>query len=259
MRDDADLVSGKNRLQELQVALGYTFCDEALLQEALTHRSFTNEVKSQSHNERLEFLGDAVLDDHISRLLFDRFPTASEGLLTRYRAALVREQTLHQIALALDLGPLLRLGKGEAQSGGQQKPRLLASALEALLGAIRLDGDHEASGRVVRRLFETPMEELTDDASDYKSRLQERVQRLGCSPPVYRLVSSNGPEHSKQFVIEVVVADVGVATGEGRSKAIASQRAAQSAMKLGDEGLLQVGANDTPAPAGNKQCLGEPE
>lgn len=222
----------------LEHELGYRFKDVALLMRALTHRSFTNESSSSGHNERLEFLGDAVLDDHVSRMLFERYPEASEGLLTRYRAALVREEMLASLAAAMELGPLLRMGRGEMQTGGQEKPRLLASALEALLGAVRLDGGYEATEALVRRLFDEPMKHLDDDASDYKSRLQERVQRLGAPPPVYRLLRSEGPEHDKRFVIEVVVATHGVACGEGRSKAAASQRAAQAAMELSDVRLV---------------------
>ena len=238
MSDASDPKVFARALEALQEKLSYRFEKLALLHRALTHRSYANEVKSEDHNERLEFLGDAVIDDHVSAMLFDTYPEATEGTLTRFRAALVREEALHAIATGLDLGPLLRLGRGELQTGGQKKPRLLASALEALIGAVRVDGGTEASAGVVRRLFVGPMSELQEDASDYKSSLQERVQRLGDTPPTYRLVRSEGPEHDKRFVIEVVVASRSVAEGEGRSKAAASQRAARLAMQLSDEQLV---------------------
>ena len=242
MSDPLDSKAYGDAFESLQGKLSYAFEDPSLLCQALTHRSFSNESK-EKHNERLEFLGDAVLDEHISMMLFRRYPDATEGTLTRYRASLVREPTLAAIAIEYELGPLLRLGRGELQTGGKEKPRLLASALEAVIGAIRLDGGIEASAQVVRRLFEDTMSEELEDANDSKSRLQERVQRLSMPPPTYRLLRTSGPEHNKRFVIEVVVASRVLAEGEGRSKSVASKRAAQRALALSDEELVTGGEN----------------
>ena len=180
------------QLAELEKELGYSFSDASLLVRALTHVSYDRE-KSAGHNEVLEFLGDAVLDLAISDLLIRSFPEKSEGDLSRMRAALVNSTVLPEKAALLNLGPLLRLGKGEERSGGRDKPSILAGAFEALLGAVYRDGGYEAARRLVERYFTTDVKGKSLGQQDYKTRLQEISQMLFHAPPSYRLVSESGP------------------------------------------------------------------
>jgi ribonuclease III len=171
---------------QLEKELGYSFSDASLLVRALTHVSYDHE-KSAGHNEVLEFLGDAVLDLAISDLLIRSFPEKSEGDLSRMRAALVNSTVLPEKAALLNLGPLLRLGKGEERSGGRDKPSILAGAFEALLGAVYRDGGYEAARRLVERHFAADVKEKNLGQQDYKTRLQEISQMLFHGPPSYRL------------------------------------------------------------------------
>lgn len=192
--------------------LAYEFADAALLQRALTHRS-----AGSDNNERLEFLGDSVLNFVISGALYERCPQASEGDLSRLRAVLVRERTLAEIARRLDLGPALILGSGEKRDGSQRRDSILADAVEALLGAIYSEGGFDEASRVTLNLFAERLDDLPDpDAvKDAKTRLQEWLQARRRALPQYRIVNRSGPEHAQEFVVTCRLPD-GDETCEGR-------------------------------------------
>ena len=217
-------------LKQLEKELGYSFSDASLLLRALTHVSYDRE-KSVGHNEVLEFLGDAVLDLAISDVLIRSFPQKSEGDLSRMRAALVNSVVLAEKAALLNLGALLRLGKGEERSGGRDKPSILAGAFEALLGAIYRDGGYEAARRLVERYFAADVREKSLGQQDYKTRLQEISQMLFHAPPSYRLVSESGPDHDKCFVTEIAVGGNVLGEGNGKTKKQSEQEAAKQALE----------------------------
>jgi ribonuclease III len=219
----------EQQLLLVEKELAYSFADAALLTRALTHVSYNRE-KSAGHNEVLEFLGDAVLDLAISDLLIRSFPEKSEGDLSKMRAALVNSAALAEKAALLNLGPALRLGKGEERSGGRDKPSILAGAFEALLGAVYRDGGYEASRRLVERYFAADIREKKLGQQDYKTRLQEISQMLFHAPPHYRLVSETGPDHDKCFVAEIAVGGKVLGKGEGRTKKQSEQEAAKQAL-----------------------------
>lgn len=205
-------------------------------EQALTHSSYAHEhsLGSHAHNERLEFLGDAVLELTISEALYRRFPDLPEGKLTRFRAGLVCEESLSQLANKLGLGAYLRLGKGEAASGGRQRPSLLADAFEALLGAIYLDLGFEAVRQVVETLFSPLFEDLSRGClrHDYKTLMQEHTQAVLATTPEYRIVAERGPDHSKVFVAQLILNQKVLGEGSGRSKKEAEQEAARVAYGL---------------------------
>ncbi|MBL0090339.1 MAG: ribonuclease III [Ideonella sp.] len=212
-------------LAALQRRLGHMFADPQLLQRALTHRSF-----GVDHNERLEFLGDAVLNLAVSSLLFERFSGSDEGDLTRVRAHLVREESLHRAALTLALPAVLRLSEGEARGGGAQRPSILADALEALIGAIYLDGGFDPAVGLVRRLFGELITGSEADSwrKDAKTELQEWLQARRLPVPTYRIVATRGQAHAQTFEVECAVPVLSVAEpGEGRSRRTAEQEAAR--------------------------------
>jgi ribonuclease-3 len=216
--------------------IGYRFRDPALFREALTHKSFSNEQTGSPvpHNERLEFLGDAVLDLAISQIIFRAFPAQPEGELTRIRAEVVQEKSLAALGRGLDLGACLRLGKGEAKSGGHDKDSLIADALEALLGAIFIDGGFEAALDIIEKLFSAS---VTQSARrkfgvDYKTRLQELLQARHGHPPVYSLTKTEGPEHQRLYTVEVRFDDRTIGRGQGKNKKGAEQQAAREALTL---------------------------
>lgn len=217
-------------LKPLQEALGYTFNDPNRLVRSLTHVSYERQ-KSEGHNEVLEFLGDAVLDLAVSDLLIQRNPDKPEGVLSKMRAALVNSTVLAEKATSLDLGPLLRIGKGEELSGGRSKPSILAGAFEAILGAIYQDGGYEPAHRVVDRYFGADVTAKKLGQHDYKTRLQEISQMLFRVPPDYRIVSETGPDHEKFFVTEITVGGKVLGKGEGRSKKQSEQQAAKKALQ----------------------------
>jgi ribonuclease-3 len=222
------------RMLALEKRLGYRFDNAGLLQRALTHRSFGAE-----HNERLEFLGDAVLALAVSRLLYERLAASDEGELTRVRAHLVREDSLHRAALALGLPEALRLSEGEARGGGALRPSILADALEAVVGAVFLDGGHEPAFELVRRLFGEQIETSDLDRKDAKTELQEWLQARRLPVPAYRIVATRGEKHAQTFEVECAVAVLGLAgQGEGRSRRAAEQEAARrmlDALKASDQ------------------------
>lgn len=222
-------------IQAFQADNDLAFRDVTLLEEAFTHRSYLNEQDDETlrHNERLEFLGDAVLDLLVTDLLFRRYPDMPEGDLTRLRAALVRTETLADIAAGLGIGEMLRMGHGEAISGGRARRNNLCGAFEALLGALYIDQGIEAvKDFVIPRL--TPLLEhiLTEGLHmDARSALQEWSQAVHNVTPVYRIVEATGPDHDKDFTIEVVIGDTVIATGSGKSKQTAAQAAARAALR----------------------------
>ena len=217
-------------LQALQRRLGHHFARPTLLVQALTHRSFGAE-----DNERLEFLGDAVLSLGVSALLYERFSGSDEGDLTRVRAHLVREDSLHRAALALGLPEVLRLSEGEGRGGGAQRPSILADAVEALIGAVFLDGGYAPAQTVVQRLFGEVIQSTEADswAKDAKTELQEWLQARRISVPAYRITATRGQAHAQTFEVECAVPSLGLAErGEGRSRRIAEQEAARRLLEL---------------------------
>ena len=213
----------------LEQALGHVFKTPGLLQTALTHRSH-----SSPHNERLEFLGDSVLNATIARCLFDLFPDLPEGDLSRLRANLVRQDSLHRLARQLSLGNFLRLGEGELKSGGCKRPSILADALEALFGAVWLDAGCEAAGAVISRLYADMLTEITpgQPIKDAKTRLQEWLQGRQRPLPLYELVLESGDDHAKQFVARCTTLDPPLtADGEGTSRRNAEQAAAAALLE----------------------------
>ncbi len=230
----------EDQAEELCQRLGYQFRDISLLLNALCHASFSNEQPQLEleNNERLEFLGDAVLELAVSHILMDRFAQAEEGTLSRYRAALVDETGLYQVAMAIGLGKYLFLGKGEELSGGREKPSILADAMEALIGAVYIDGGFDQAKRVIIKLFSSRIEDLgnKDMIHDFKSLLQELTQQRYKTIPAYRLVEEWGPPHDKVFRVSLAIRGEVVAHGEGKSKKEAEQRAAKVAyMKMRKE------------------------
>ena len=212
-------------LDALQQRLGHVFAQPALLTRALTHRSY-----GLAHNERLEFLGDAVLNTVVSALLYQRFSGSDEGDLTRVRAHLVREDSLHRAALTPGLPQVLRLSEGEARGGGAQRASILADAFEALVGAAFLDGGFEAAQNVVRRLFGELIDgtEIDSWSKDPKTELQEWLQARRLAVPSYRIVATRGQAHAQTFEVECLVAPLGLSErGEGRSRRAAEQQAAR--------------------------------
>ncbi len=218
---------------ELSKRIGYRFKDRSILLNALCHASFSNEQSSSQlpNNERLEFLGDAVLELAISDLLMDRFSNAEEGLLSRYRATLVDEAGLCRVATGIELGKYIFLGKGEELSGGREKPSILADAMEALIGAVYMDGGFERAKAVVIRLFSPRIQKLGNKEMvyDFKSLLQELTQQEYKTIPAYRLVEEWGPPHDKVFRVSVSIRGEVVAHGQGKSKKEAEQQAARIA------------------------------
>jgi ribonuclease-3 len=225
-------------LAALQARLRHTFADARLLQVALTHRSF-----SADHNERLEFLGDSVLNLAVAHLLYTRLSELPEGDLSRVRANLVKQDTLHQLAVKLALSPLLRLGEGEARSGGPNRPSILADAVEALIGAVYLDAGYGAAEALVQRLYEsveiTPRMEAA--AKDPKTELQEWLQGHKMKLPAYRVVGTLGAAHKQTFDVECEVVEMGLTErGIGGSRR-AGEQAAAAAM------LIRLKAHGTKA------------
>ena len=221
---------------DFQNQIGYQFSNPALLYQALTHKSYSNELKTEniSDNEKMEFLGDAVLDLVLSDQLMRLYVNDNEGQLSKKRASLVNEVTLHESALSLGVGELLRLGRGEASTGGAEKPRILASALEAIFGAVFLDGGFNASQLVILDLFKEKIISLSlmdDFQMDYKTRLQEKLQKEFKQVPQYHLIGEDGPEHNKVFKVEVAIDNKILGRGEGRSKKQAEQAAAAQALE----------------------------
>lgn len=223
--------------QEIERSFGYSFRDSSLLAEALTHRSYANEYNSEDlpDNERLEFLGDAVLDLIISEYLLMALPDSPEGELTRIRAEVVALPSLARLAKSLNIGSALLLGKGEERSGGREKSSLLADAVESLIGAIFIDGGFDAVKDVVLPLFVPLLRKASSvEGQDFKSRLQELLQGSHRDLPVYELFETSGPAHERTYHVNVLIDKQIRGTGQGRTKKAAEQAAAEAALSVLD-------------------------
>ena len=220
---------------EIERIAGYSFRNRALLEEALTHRSRAQESATPIHNERLEFLGDAVLGLIVGERLVEIYPVASEGQLTKLKAYIVSAANLVEVGRALDLGKFLRLGRGEDLSGGREKKTLLVDGLEALLAAIYLDGGIEAARRFCRQhiLTDTALAAATgqSEAGNFKSGLQEWLQQQRLPTPSYKVVRESGPPHDRRFHVELRVGTLFTSQAEGSTKKSAEQTAAQAALE----------------------------
>lgn len=221
---------GTHTLPQLGDRLGYSFRDPALAQLALTHRSWCSENPGHESNERLEFLGDAVLGLVVTEFVFNRYPTMPEGQLAKTRASVVNASTLAELAASVGLGTALRLGKGEESSGGRSKSSLLADAMEAVIGAVYLDGGYDAARTVVLTLLTDRIEAAAEGPGeqDFKTQLQELAARRYDGLPVYT-IRHEGPDHEKRFFATVRLDGVVKGEGEGRSKKQAEQAAAKAA------------------------------
>jgi ribonuclease-3 len=234
------------RLGELEESLGYRFTDIGLLENALTHRSFVNEnpAVSTNDNERLEFLGDAVLELTITDMLMQKFPDYAEGQLSKLRASVVNEQPLAELARRFRLGEFLLLGRGEESSGGRTKVSLLANAFESIIAAMFLDAGFDRTAAFIGTLFAPLMGEGAATAvyRDYKTTVQEVCQIRFRDVPRYVLISETGPDHDKRFETSLVIGEQAIATGTGRNKKEAEQQAAKSAL----EAFQTMPNNDSP-------------
>lgn len=229
----------KKQLRAVEKRISYSFKKKEILRRALTHKSYANERRweASQHNERLEFLGDAVLELAVSEFLMERFPDYSEGELSKLRAGIVNERQLTELAREIELGTYLYLGRGEEQTSGREKSSLLADTYEALLGGIYLDGGYKKVKKIIHRQYarlldKTPVQHFY---RDYKTDLQERSQAQFRSIPRYRLAGERGPDHSKTFEVELYIRDRLMGRGSGRSKKEAEQAAAREALdELGE-------------------------
>jgi ribonuclease-3 len=233
-------------LSDAEQLLNLTFSNKTLLQRALTHRSYLNENPDHplEDNERLEFLGDAILDFITGEYLYHRYPEMAEGQLTNLRSALVRTEKLAQFATELGLGQLLFLGRGEEENGGRERIAILCDAFEALIGAIYLDKGIEVVRQFAHNIIEPALALTFDVASekDAKSRLQEIAQSYYQVTPTYRTIQEQGPDHAKEFTVEAVIAGRVYGQGTGYSKQTAAQAAALKALQLLELELAQMGA-----------------
>lgn len=237
-RADGSTGSSILHFERLQTRLGYRFGDRAILLQALTHTSYGHEFLQDRpfalrDNERLEFLGDAILDVVVSDILLETYPEANEGHLSKMRAAAVNEKTLAAVARSIQLHEVIRLGKGETQTGGNLKPSILSSGFEALIAAIYLDGGYNAVYPVVRHLFSPMFAEERDEKvyCDHKTQLQEIVQARWKVTPTYHLLQTWGPDHAKVFEVEVRMKGCTLGHAEGNSKKDAEQNAARAAIQ----------------------------
>ena len=219
-------------MKSLEEKLGYTFQDKSLLENALTHSSCANESKGRLHsNERLEFLGDSILGMVVAEHLYRNHPDLPEGELTRTRAALVCEESLVEVAHDLGLGDYLKLGKGEEAGGGRTRPSIRADAVEAVLAAVYLDGGIGSARKIIQKYILSREIEGLNSQRDYKTALQELIQRESGQSLKYRLTGSEGPDHDKRFFVEVDLNGQPVGAGKGRSKKEAEQMAAKAAIQ----------------------------
>lgn len=222
-------------LSILEINIGYTFRNRDFLEQALRHSSFVNEhlENGLESNERLEFLGDSVLSTVISHLLMVRFPDLNEGNLSKIRSGLVNESQLAQIARKIHLGGFIRLGRGEMNSGGQEKASILADGFEALIAAVYLDGSFDSAVRIITDHFSGLLDivAVSEENQDFKSRIQEVAQATVKLQPEYRVINESGPDHDKTFEVELVIGSL-TAQGIGKSKKTAEQAAAKQALEL---------------------------
>lgn len=232
-------------IHQIQTSIEYQFADPALLEQALTHRSYLNEyggVGGVADNERLEFLGDAVLDFLVGDMLFRRYPQMPEGDMTRLRAALVRTESLAELGTDIQLGQALRMGRGEEASGGRTRITNVCAAFEALVGAMYLDGGVSVVRDFISDRVDVMLEQVMAESRDKDARslLQEWSQAEHNLTPAYRTISESGPDHRKEFVVAVLIGDKAVAHGTGKSKQAAAQSAAREALQLLEAGQLTI-------------------
>lgn len=231
-------------IEEFQAVLGVHFVNPYLLEQALTHRSYVNEQADDTvdDNERLEYLGDAILDFITADMLYRRYPDMSEGVMTRVRSALVRTDALAQLALDCDVGQALLMGKGEENSGGRERANNLCSGFEAVIGAMYLDRGIDVVREFILPRLTKFQTQVMDEAinKDARSQFQEWSQAEHNITPHYKSVSTTGPEHKKEFVVEVILSEKVVAKGRGRSKRNAAQSAARAALNLVENGNLKL-------------------
>jgi ribonuclease-3 len=231
----------KKRLKDFEKKIGYSFKKREHLRRALTHKSYANEhrLPAIEHNERYEYLGDAVLELSVSHLLMLRFPDHAEGELSKLRAAIVNESQLAEIARDISLGDFVFLGKGEDQTGGRNKPSVLSDAFEATLGAVYLDRGYQKAFALIEKLYGRILERAggVGFVKDYKTRLQEVSQSRFRAVPKYRLEKTTGPDHCKTFLVYLYIRDELYGRGEGQNKKAAEQNAAQEALRRIEEGV----------------------
>ncbi|ACC98216.1 Ribonuclease III [Elusimicrobium minutum Pei191] len=214
---------------DIEQVLDYSFKNKELIREALTHKSFTGERRSVKHNERLEFLGDSVLGLVAAEYIYSKYPEVEEGVLSKIKSGLVSRHNLYLWASELDLGAYLALGAGEAATGGRTRESILSNAMEAVLGAVYLDGGFESVKNIINKWIST--QSLTEVSSDYKSTLQEIVQKKYKSVPEYEVIQTVGPEHEKIFTVVVSSLKKELGRGRGKNKKLAEQDAAKNALE----------------------------
>lgn len=228
--------------KSLEETLGYNFEKRELLEQALTHSSYTreNNLPRAKCNERVEFLGDAFFDAIVGEELYIRLPDKKEGYLTKYRALIVCESSLAEAARAIQLGQYLKLGKGEEGTGGRDRESVIANAMEAMIGAVYLDGGYDAAKEFVMKYFEKRINDAVDGKlhNDYKSEFQEKAQRHGSVHIQYALVDEEGPDHDKTFYVKLLVNNQVQGEGSGKSKKEAEQNAAKDAILRGEKYVL---------------------
>jgi ribonuclease-3 len=233
-----------SNITQAETICNLTFSDKALLQRALTHRSYINENPDHplEDNERLEFLGDAVLDFITAEYLYHHFPEMAEGRLTNLRSALVRTERLAQFASQLELGSCLLLGRGEEESGGRERLAILCDAFEAIVGALYLDQGIESARQFIYQVIEPALQEILDEETDkdFKSRLQEMAQSHYRLTPTYRTVKEEGPDHAKKFTVEALIGHKTYGRGIGLSKQTAAQAAAEEAISRLEQELMTL-------------------
>jgi ribonuclease-3 len=213
----------------IEKIIGYRFTNKDILKEALTHKSYAGERRSAKHNERLEFLGDSILGAIVADYIYNQCPHVEEGVLSKIKSNLVSRRNLYLWGKQLGLGQYMLLGHGELATGGRERDSIISNAVEAVLGAIYLDGGYPAAESVVLPWVKT--QALTQDTRDFKSLLQEYLQKRGQQTPTYEVIQTVGPEHDKVFTVRVSLADKELGVGKGHNKKMAEQAAAQDAFE----------------------------
>ena len=214
---------------DIENIIGYRFVNKDFLKEALTHKSYAGERRHTKHNERLEFLGDSILGAIVADYIYNQCPQVEEGVLSKIKSNLVSRRNLYYWGKQMNLGQFMLLGHGELATGGRERDSIISNAVEAVIGAVYLDGGYEAAKSVILPWVHT--QELTQDAQDFKSLLQEYVQKHGKQPPVYEVIQTVGPEHDKTFTVRVCLQAREIGRGKGHNKKQAEQAAAQNAFE----------------------------
>lgn len=214
---------------DIENIIGYRFGNKEFLKEALTHKSYAGEHRSSKHNERLEFLGDSILGAIVADYVYNQCPHVEEGVLSKIKSNLVSRRNLYLWGKKLDLGKYMSLGHGELATGGRERDSIISNAVEAVIGAVYMDGGYPAAEAVILPWVKT--QELTQDARDFKSLLQEHLQKRGQQTPVYEVIQTVGPEHDKTFTVRVCLGEKELGTGKGHNKKMAEQAAAQNAFE----------------------------